>query len=139
MNWKRVKPIKDENAIQEFESLVQYTFPDSFKACVALYNGGRPEKTGFLTATKEEMLVKALFSFNKNDLEHIWLANEWAEEDEVEIRKQYVAFAGDDFGNSICFEKSTDNVVFLDHETLEVEFVAADFDAFLECLFAFPD
>ena len=41
------------------------------------------------------------------------------------------AFAGDPFGNLICFDKTNDHIVFIDHETLSIEPVADSFSEFI--------
>ena len=133
INWRYVKPLEDQNLIEEFEYRVGYKFSDTFKKCVMENNGGRPSLSIFDTAKLKERELKLLLSFNKNDKENIWNTNEWVESD-VGFGKNLIVFADDNFGNLICFDVSNDNVVFWNHETDTVEFIAKDFNTFFECL-----
>ncbi len=48
--------------------------------------------------------------------------------------ENYIAFAADPFGNLICFDKSNDTIVFIDHETLRIESASASFTEFIDSL-----
>lgn len=92
-----------------------------------------------------------LLSFNKNDSEftiweavvaydgHIQVAKECGDLEDINayetIFNRYVIFADTPFGNEIAFGRTDDSVVFIDHETLDVEKVADSFDEFLDCLY----
>ena len=52
----------------------------------------------------------------------------WAENRELD---NYVVFANEPFGNIICFDKTNDHIVFIDHETLSIEYVADSFSEFI--------
>ena len=132
MEWRFVKVIDDEKLIENFESKAIYTFSDSFKKCVKSNNGGRPSVSAFDTNKAKEREIKSLLSFNREDTDNIWKMNEWVK---AELNDKYVAFAIDNFGNLICFDCGNDNVVFWNHESNGIEFIAKDFDAFLACLY----
>ncbi len=131
MNWKYVKPIKDENSISDFEKEHGYSFPESFKETVKKYNGGRPEKDAYDTEMAKERTIKSLLSFNRTDKENIWKLSENLEG----IPKKYVTFAIDHFGNFICFDADDGSIAFVDHETANSEKISDDFAAFLDKLY----
>ncbi len=127
MNWRFVEPLKSEKLISDYEKKIGYTFPEDFKACVRQNNNGYPENKVFYSLKgnrKRKRVFNLLFSFNKDDTPSIWNYNDWQgrfrdwfhySNGEVE---NYVAFAGDPFGNLICFDRRTNEIVFIDHEQL---------------------
>lgn len=139
MNWRFVEPLQSEDLINEYEEKIGYKFPEDFRECVRLNNGGYPEKKIFCSykgKSKRKRVFDYLLSFNKGDTDSIWQYNDWRgrfgdwfrySNGEIE---NYVKFAGDPFGNIICFDKRTDKIVFIDHEKLssfEVEEIADSF------------
>ena len=133
MNWKYIKPLKNESALANYEHLVDYKLPPSFLKCIRQNNGGRPARSLFDTEFAKERAMKSLLSFNQEDRETVWKIVEW---DKEELRNRFVPFAIDNFGNLICFDKLNDNIVFLEHETLRQEKVADSFDDFLNNLYS---
>lgn len=131
MEWKYVKPLESIKLIEDFECMTKYVFGDSFKKCVLNYNGGKPTLEIFDTETSKERAIKALLSFNHKDRETVWKIFEWNKEDLV---NQYIPFGIDNFGNLICFDANNDHIVFLNHEDKHIEFVASNFDDFLNLL-----
>ena len=132
MEWKYVKPLLSEDNINDFECLVKYCFPDEFRKCVILYNGGRPSCKAFNTDKTKERELKSFLSFNKEDKETVWKILEWNKE---ELTNRYVAFAIDNFGNLICFDANNDNIIFLNHENAETELIATNFSEFINALY----
>lgn len=131
MNWKYVKTLTSYNLIDEFERIYNCTLPEEYKNCVQLNNGGRPEKRVFDTEKSKEREIKSLLSFNKEDKETIWKINEWNKED---LLGKYVAFAIDNYGNLICFNLNN-QIVFIDHETGNVEYICEGFAQFIDSLY----
>lgn len=150
LEWDFVRSLEDENLIDEFEKAVKYKFPVSFRKCVVMNNGGYPSKEIFDTDVAEERCIGYLLSFNHNDRCSVWNALE-AYESNIKVAEQYkdleelkmlqnimdnyVIFADDPGGNEIAFDKTDNSVVYIDHETLEVEHIADSFDEFLDCLY----
>lgn len=132
MNWKYVKKLKGIDLINEYEHLVNYTFDDFFKKCVIDNNGGRPSDSAFDTDKVNEREIKSLLSFNHEDAETVWNIFEWSKED---LKGRYIPFGIDNFGNLICFDASNGNVIFLNHENNNAEFIADDFQKFLSKLY----
>lgn len=132
LQWKYVKPIKDDNAVSAFEQEYGFALPADFKHMLPEINGGRPDKKCFATKTGCERLIKSVLSFNRDDRETVWMFNE--DDSEEEALKDLMVFALDDFGNPICFDRSG-RVLFYDHEDEETEFVSDSFTEFLKCLY----
>ena len=132
MEWKYVKPLSSEDNINDFECMIKYCFPDEFRNCVILHNGGRPSHKAFATDKTRERELKSFLSFNKEDKETIWKIHEW---NKAELSNRYVAFAIDNYGNLICFDANNDSIVFINHENLEVEFIAPNFKIFIDNLY----
>lgn len=132
MGWRYVKKLTSVNLIDEFEQLVEYKFCESFKKCVLINNGGRLNKKCFLAEKSEERVLKSFLSFNKEDKENVWDMFEWIEK---EIKKKYIPFAIDNFGNLVCFDKSNDKIVFVNNDNMSVQIVAETFDDFLKTLY----
>lgn len=132
MEWKYVKPLSSVDCINEFESLVNYSFPTEFKNCVLHNNGGRPNKRVFDTDVQRERSLKTFLSFNKEDRETIWKILEW---NKTQLLDNYIAFAIDNFGNLICFDKSKQRIVFYNLESDRVEQIANNFSEFMRGLY----
>lgn len=132
MNWKYVKPLKSIKNIDDFECLVKYVFPEEFRKCVIENNGGRPELCCFNTDKVKERALKSFLSFNKNDRETVWKLYEWSKD---ELADKYVPFAIDNFGNLICFNVDNDHIVFINHESLSIEFINSTFEEFVNSLY----
>ena len=152
LEWDFIKPLESENLIDEFEQLRGYKFPVSFRECVIKNNAGYPSKDVFDTETAEKRVVNCLLSFNKvkNSASTVWFsveayeykidsAKQYDDIDEANALKyifnRYVVFADTPFGDDIAFDKTNDSVVYINHETLEVEKIADSFDEFLNCLY----
>ena len=140
MEWYSVKELKSPDLIAEFERLVGYTFCDSFKKFVMQFNGSKTRADGYDTFDTEKSVgrvLNAFDSFNKEDKGSIWTSRNW-DDCGTGMKDEYVVFADSCFGDPIAFDKSNDSVVFIDHETLNVEKIADDFDGFLNSLYIYP-
>lgn len=150
LEWDFVISLDSENLIDEFEKTVEYKFPISFRKCVIMNNGGYPSKEIFDTEVADERCIEYLLSFNHNDSWSIWkvleayksnikVAEQYNDLEELKmlqnIMDNYVIFAEDPGGNEVAFKKTNDSVVYIDHETLEIEHIANSFDEFLDCLY----
>ena len=132
MEWKYVKPLSSNEMITEFETAVKYKFDDEFKKCIINHNGGRPSFRKFNTDSCKERELKSFLSFNREDRETVWKINDWNKE---ELSDLYIAFAIDNFGNLICFDRQNNNVIFFNHENNETELISLSFSDFLKKLY----
>lgn len=113
--WKYVKKLINNDNIQRFEQKIHRDLPIDFKETVALFNGGRPDKSNVLIDNKERIL-KSLLSFNKEDKENIFAVYEWVES---QLERNLIPFAIDPAGNYFCFEYTNFknvSIVFWNHE-----------------------
>ena len=131
MDWKYVKPLSDKENIAAFEHMTAFSLPESFKECVKQHNGARPKYRGFDTDKQTGRELKSFLSFNREDKETVWKMYEACA---VATKGQYIPFAIDNFGNLICFDRSG-QIAFIDHETLNIEKIAPDFDEFMNSLY----
>lgn len=125
--WRYIKPLAADSLIPEAEEKLGYNFVESYIDFVKKYNGSRPPVSIFSTSTSQERTIKSFLSFNPTDVENIIKLNRGV----TEISTRLVAFAIDNFGNYICFNKENDTVVFLDFETGETELIDNTFSDFL--------
>lgn len=140
MEWLFGYKLESENLITEYEQRMNYKFPKSFTECVKKHNGTHPSLKIFLSKgkRKRKRVFNSMFSFNQNDIDTIWNYNQWngksSDWNEDGKMENYVAFADDPFGNLICFDKTNDKIIFIDHETLQIESVADSFEEFINNL-----
>ena len=129
ITWKYVKPIKDRNAIEAFESNHRITIPEDLKEIMFRYNGGRPSKKYFDTESGRKHEFKSLLSFNADDAEPIEVC--------TQLDSQYdnmIPFASDPADNLFCLYK--DAIYYWHHETDSVEYLADTFTEFMDKLYS---
>ena len=139
MNWSWVEPLESEELISEFETKENYHFPDDFILTIKKYNAGYPELQEFVSwqgKRKKKRVFSSLISLNKDSKVNMWLTNRivhtvWSDNGEFD---NYVVFADDPFGNKLCFDKTNDHIVFIDHETMKIEPIADSFSDFIASL-----
>ena len=101
MEWKYVKKLSSQSLIDSYEQTCHFKFPEAYRKCVSVNNGGRPDRRNFVTQSGKEHVLKSFLSFNMEDQETIWKITDWNKE---ELTDQYIPFAIDNFGNLICFQ-----------------------------------
>lgn len=131
MKYKYIKPLESTDNINSFESSINFVFPEDFKVFVKNFNGSTPEHAIFDTDVCLERVIKTFLSFNQDDKESVWTIYVLSRKVHKHI---YAPFAIDVFGNLICFD-DRHQVIFIDHETLSVEFVAVSFNEFINKLY----
>jgi hypothetical protein len=132
MEWKYVKPLKDETSLDRLKKECGFTLPAEYVKIVKQYNGGRPQNKLFLTATQTEHQLKTFLSLNEDDRENVWETFEW---ESPAVVKGYLVFAVDGFGNLICLKKNG-SVVFYNHEKIAEELVSKSFKEFMDALYS---
>ncbi|MEZ8644911.1 SMI1/KNR4 family protein [Vibrio cyclitrophicus] len=126
--WRYIKPLATENLIPDAEKALGYQFNDTYIEFVKQYNGSRPPISVFKTNTSQERTIKSFLSFNPTDAENIIRLNKGV----TKISADLVAFAIDNFGNYVCFDKKSHEILFLDFETGKTELIEKAFDDFLQ-------
>ncbi|OOF88611.1 hypothetical protein BKG94_05575 [Rodentibacter ratti] len=128
LTWKYVKPIKDKNALINFEKNAGIQFPNDLKEIIFKFNNGRPSNKYFDTVSEKECEFKKLLSLNTDDTENIY--------DFLGLDTQFkslVAFASNSGGNLICLYQG--KIVYWKHESDQIEPLADTFSEFLEKLY----
>ena len=128
LTWKYVKPIKDINAIANFENKSGIKFPDDLKEIIIRFNNGRPSNKYFDTENEKECEFKKLLSFNIDDSENIY--NTLGFETKF---KNLIAFASNSSGNLICLYEG--KIVYWKSETDQIEPLSETCTQFLEKLY----
>ena len=130
ITWKYVKPLASETLVDDFERENNIIFPEDLKKCLIKNNGGRPSKNIFDTKRYKEKVFKALLSFNKTDLETIYMVYPILKEE----KKELIPFASDPSGDILCIHNNA--VVLYSHETGGIEKAADSFTELLSKLYS---
>jgi cell wall assembly regulator SMI1 len=133
--WELVQPLEDEATITEMERLLGVPLPQEYVDCVRQYNRGYPSFELFLTKSGKERVFSNLLNYNKMSETNIFIMYDLFMSDN-EKHSELFPFAGDPFGNYICFDMRTDPwvVVFWNHEVGADDAVDAVADSFTEFL-----
>jgi len=131
MEWLYSDKLKDNNLIEKLESELNYNFPVDFKKIVLLNNGACPTPNVFDSKVSRENVFDHLLSFNKEDKANIWKINTRSDY----ASDKYIIFGICSFGDFLCFDKETNNVIYLDHETMEIEEAATTFTQFINSFY----
>lgn len=126
ITWRYVKTIKNEKSIDEFESKF-CALPKDLLECMRQNNGGRPSLSSFDLKNEKEKEFKTLLSFNEDDVENIFEAQNLTKKEGL------FPFASDPFGNHLCLYQG--KIVFWNHETDDTEILADNFSEFLQKLY----
>lgn len=128
ITWRRTSVISEE-VITAAESQFGVKLPADVKKVFMAFNNGRPSACLFDSPKAKEHVMKKLLSFNKKDIENIYMAKAVLDND----NKTLFPLANDPSGNLICL--SNNKIVYWHHETGEVEFLANTFTEFIESLY----
>lgn len=134
MKWLFGTPCPESEMPERVENEYGIVFPDLYKRIAREYNKAAPDKSSFTTPDGNERCFGRLISISESDPFNLESAMRWLPE---AIGHLLIPFAVDPFGNSICFDYSEGTckaVVFLDHETENVQQVAVNFEQFLQDL-----
>lgn len=126
LKWRFVVPLHDLFAVTSYQSISNFQFPPGFEDLAICYNGGYPSPNRFITKEGTTYTMKSLLSFNQHDEESIWQINT--------SKALPVAFAIDDFGNLICFDRASGGIIVWDISSGYVDHVSYTFDEFLMSL-----
>ena len=127
MEWKFVESTTKEN-IEKVEKELGYNFPDDFKECVLKNNHGTPEIITFYLFDGTQKVFGSLLSFNETDDDYIMDFNKTTD------NVNFIAIALDPFGNKIAYEKTTNEIIYINHETNEISIIAKNWKSFEESL-----
>lgn len=128
MEWKYVKPLKDNSIIEDLEKTYSIEIPKFLKEVVLQNNGGRPKKTLFNTQNSKERVLQGLISFNKDDKANIFIY------DGI-LKRGYIPFGITEFGDIVCINNKNKSVELYLHETDTFENVCDKIEIFFRTLF----
>ena len=128
MEWKYIKPLKDNSIFENIEKTYNVEIPRYLKEIITKYNGGRPERRLFDTQNSKERVLQGLISFNKEDKANIFIYDDL-------LKKGYIPFAITEFGDVVCINNETRCVVLYLHETENFENVCDKINDFFNLLF----
>ena len=127
ITWKYVKPLKDTNAIENFEKEHSVSFPSDLKDILSKNNGGRPSVKYYDTKTEKDKEFKTLLSFNEEDIETIYKYYPLDSSDD-----KLLPFASDPAGN--YFVVKDGKICLWNHENDSTICLANTFSDFLASL-----
>jgi len=140
ITWERLETKITVDDIKHVESETGLKLPKDYVECVLKYNGGKPEP--YITKD-EEYEFRELYSLNQKDSLNAIdrFHTMYSENSDIPRNFQGLVFpfASDSFGNDLCFKYKTKEdteptIIFVDHETLEDEYVASTFTELLNML-----
>ena len=102
ITWRRVKKLNEPDAISAFEERYGFLIPNALKECISKNNGGRPNPKVFTTNSGAEYEVKALLSYNAEDVESIYKVIDFFIK---EYGTSMLPFAEDSGGNYYCVKE----------------------------------
>lgn len=119
MEWRFVKPLKDESAIEKVEKELGIKFPVDFVALVKEYNNGSPRTDTFDTKKRTGKAFGELLNFNMNEKYNILYEYNQIKD---KLPPKVYPFSGDAGGNYLCFDynesPNAPAIVRWDHEQL---------------------
>lgn len=131
IEWKRIKALKELDSIEEFEKEKDIRLPDDLKELVLKNNGARPSLRLVELSSHKELEIKALLSFNKDDIENIYNNIDFFK---LEFNGKILPFATESSGDYFCIDLGNKSIVYWEHETNEIKYVASNLDEFLAML-----
>ena len=128
--WKYKSDLLDEEVYTRIENERGIEIPSEIKELISEANGATPSKYKFVVGDKERVLGSIL-SFNENepDSDSVFTALMVVKDANL------LPFGIDPFGNYICYNLSTQNVDFLDHENGNVSSTEKNLKEFLKSLY----
>lgn len=128
MEWKYIKPLKDNSIFENIEKTYNVEIPSYLKEIITKYNGGRPERRLFDTQNSKERVLQGLISYNKEDKVNIFIY-------ENLLKKGYIPFAITEFGDIICVDNNNQNIELYLHETAGFEKISEKIEEFFKVIY----
>ena len=128
MVWKYKIDLEDKAVFSEIEQNRGIEIPNDLKQLVSDENAATPEKYCFMVGNNERVFGSVL-SFNKSDDDTVFKALDVVQD------KNLFPFGIDPFGNYICLNLKSEEVVFWDHETDRIESTGKKLKQFIESLY----
>ena len=128
MVWKYKIDLEDKTIFSKIEQSREIEIPEDLKQLGIDENAATPEKYCFMVGNNERVFGSVL-SFNKSDDDTVFKALDVVQD------KNLLPFGIDPFGNYICLNLKSEEVVFFDHETDRIESTGKKLKQFIESLY----
>lgn len=110
---------------------LDYDFPEDYTAYMVDLKPLKLKNSKFMTLRGKERILRCLLSFDSNDKYYYILKFQKLDS---ELEKKIVPFAVLEFGDLLCFDRKTNNVVLYSSESDSIEMVANSFTDLLDKL-----
>ena len=130
MEWNFKIDLSDIQIFDKIEKKRGIIIPENLKKLIVKGNAATPEKYKFMVGTSERVFG-AVLSFNEDEKEADTV---FTALDTID-NKELLPFGIDPFGNYICLNLNTNEVVFWDHEVGATATTGKTLDKFIEELY----
>ena len=134
ITWKYDRDFVNDSIINEVQNLLGVKLPPDYLDCIKKHNGARPCRRKFDSQNHSELLFVRLLHYDLKENNSILALYKILL---PQLPPELYPFADDSFGNYLCFRYRNgafEDVVFWDHETRQVDFVARTFTELLDML-----
>ena len=128
LTWRRIKPLKSENALADFENRYGFSIGNELKDFIINHNGGRPIPKTMITDNGEEYEVKCFLSFNPDDTDSVYKVIDFFTDN---YSNSLLPFAKDSADNYFCLK---DGKIILWFQDMTDTPICDSFSKFLELL-----
>lgn len=119
------------NYIDNVEKEINYKFPPDYKNYLLGGESLKLKNNMFVLANGIEKIVRYLYSMDPNSKTYILKFQKF----DSELNDKLVPFAELEFGDMLCFDRSSNDIVIYDHETDTMTFVASNWNDFFNSLY----
>ena len=113
------------------EKQINYNFVDDYKEYLLNRSVLKPEKKFLKLSNGVEKIVRYFYSMDSNSKTYILKFQNF----DSEFRTKLVPFGELEFGDTLCFERDTNNIVVYNHEDDTIDLIANDWKVFLGKLY----
>jgi hypothetical protein len=136
IKWKYFEKIS-ENSLKALEDALGITLPKDYREMLQVCNAAKPKPSYFDIHNRRECIVDYMLNINSESSNSLLRSFKTLKTNSN--GKILIPIAIDPFGNFIAynFSSSKDNpeIVFWDHETSNITFIARNFKTFLSLLY----
>ena len=130
MSCVEIKKLINEQ-INYIEKSINYTFPSDYKEYILDLKPLKISNNTFKTKNGYEKVLRCLHSFENDSKTYILEAQLFDSKYKLEL----VPFGLLEFGDLICFNRKTNDIVMYNHELDEIEIIAKSFNEFFKMLY----
>ncbi len=119
------------NYVDNVEKEINYNFPQDYKKYLLGVNSLKLENNLFVLANGIEKMVRYLYSMDPNSKTYILKFQKF----DSKLNRELVPFGELEFGDMLCFSRSSNNIVVYDHENDTTVLVASNWNDFFDSLY----